>query len=142
DGHVWARLLGWEDRRFDLPDTFFRFMLAPGDVLLSQPWPAVLTALTGAEAWQACRLSLETFPEGFFTAYGGIWQRVLAYLILSQREREVWHGLRTPAARRTEWLLGRVVAKDAVRRCLAQQYGLIVYPADIEILPDEHGRPL
>lgn len=142
DGRVWAQLVGWEDRRFDLPQAFFRFMLAPGDVLLSEFWPTAVAALPQSAAWQAYRLSLAAFPADFFTAYGGIWGRVLAYLVLGQRERALWLSLRTPEKRRTEWLLGRVVAKDAVRRYLAQQYGTVVYPADIEILPDEYGRPI
>ena len=141
DGYLWARFVGWEDRRFDVPHDFYRFLLSPGDVVLSECWPTAIAALPESAVWQAYRLSLEAFPEGFFTAHGGIWRRVLAYLVLSRRERSLWHGLKTPDKRRTEWLLGRVVAKDAVRRYLAQRYGRMVYPADIEILPDEHGRP-
>jgi len=85
---------------------------------------------------------LDAFPEDFFTAHGGIWQRVLVHLVLSRREREIWRSLRTPESRRLEWLLGRVVAKDAVRQHLKQRYGLILCPADIEILPDDDGRPV
>jgi phosphopantetheine--protein transferase-like protein len=140
DGRVWARFIGWEDRRFDLPTPFFRFMLAPGEIVLSEAWPLAVAALPNAGAWQACRLGLDVFPEGFFTAHGGIWRRVFAYLVLSRRERALWHGLNRSEKGCTEWLLGRVVAKDAVRRYLKQQYGMVVYPADIEILPEENGR--
>lgn len=141
-GRVWARFVGWEDRRFDLPHSFCRSLLSPRDVMLSDRWPVPVAALPEAGGFQAYRLSLDTLPEGFFTAHGGIWQRVLAYLVLSQREREQWHSLRTPEPRRLEWLLGRVVAKDAVRQYLAQCYGMLLCPADIEILPDSDGRPV
>lgn len=142
DGRVWARFVGWEDRRFDLSWTFFHFMLSPRDVVVSQPWATPVASLPGSEGFQAYRLSLDAFPEGFFTAHSGIWRRVLAHLVLSRRERELWRSLRTPEPRRLEWLLGRVVAKDAVRQHLKQRYSLILCPADIEILPDGDGRPV
>ncbi len=142
DGRVWAHFVGWEDRRFDMPRSFFRLMLSPRDVVLSEPWQTPVVSLPGSESFQAYRLSLDTFPEGFFSAHGGIWQRVLARLVLSRRERELWRSLRTPEARRIEWLLGRVVAKDGLRRYLERCYGIILCPADIEVLPDDGGRPV
>lgn len=141
-GHVWAQFVGWEDRRFDLPRPFFRSLLSPRDTVLSEPWPTPVAPLPRPDAFQACRLSLQALPEGLFTAHGGIWQRVLAHLVLSRRERDAWRSLRAAEPRRTEWLLGRVVAKDAVRLYLKQRYGTVLCPADIEILPDEHGRPM
>jgi len=142
DGRVWARFIGWEDRRFDLPKPFLRFMLSPQDRELSEPWLTPVTLLPATEGILAYRLSLKSFPEDFFTAHSGLWGRVLAHLVLSKRERGLWRSLKTPESRRIEWLLGRVVAKDAVREFLRRYYGLILCPADIEILPDEHGRPI
>jgi phosphopantetheine--protein transferase-like protein len=111
-------------------------------VLLSEPWPTPVASLPGSDEFRAYRLSLDAFPQRFFTAHGGIWRRVLAPLVLGRRERELWHNLRTPEPRRLEWLLGRLAAKDAVRQQLKQRYGLILCPADIEILPDDRGRPV
>jgi 4'-phosphopantetheinyl transferase EntD len=138
-GRLRARMVGWWDRRFDLPKSFLRFLHAPREVVLSETWTA-----PGGEGGglRAHRLALETFPPAFFTAHGGIWQKALAHLILGPRERELWRGLRTPAPRRLEWLLGRMVAKDALRSFLAERYDLRLPPADVEILPDENGRPV
>ena len=111
DGSVWARFVGWEDRRFDLSRLFFRFVLLPQQVVLSEPWPTPVASLPEPRVFQAHRLSLDAFPEDFFAAHGGIWQRVLAHLVLSRRERKLWRSLQTPDSRRLEWLLGRVVAK-------------------------------
>jgi phosphopantetheinyl transferase len=71
-----------------------------------------------------------------------VWQRPLAHLILSRRERALWRGLKTPEPRRLEWLLGRLVAKTALRLHLEERHGLHLPPADIEILPDPEGRPI
>jgi phosphopantetheine--protein transferase-like protein len=141
DGRVWARFVGWEDRRFDLPRSFFHHLLSPRDTVLSSPWPVPVAQLPDPSAFQCCRLDVDEFPEEFFEAHGGIWRRVLAHLVLSRREREVWRNLKKPEHRRTEWLLGRVVAKDAVRLYLRDRYGMELCPADIEIMVDEHGQP-
>jgi acyl transferase domain-containing protein/phosphopantetheinyl transferase len=139
-GRLRARLVGWWDRRFDLPKRFLRFLHAPREVVLSEAWPAPVGGLAGG--FCAHRLALDSFPVAFFTAHGGVWQRALAHLILGPRERELWRGLRTPEPRRLEWLLGRVVAKDALRVFLAEHHGIRLSPADVEIIPDEHGRPV
>jgi phosphopantetheinyl transferase/acyl carrier protein len=139
DGSMWATLAGWQDRRFDVPWSFFEFQLKPRDVMLGRPWPTPVVRSIGLDAYL---LSADDFPDGFFNAYGGIWRRVLAHLVLSRRERELWRRLRTPPPRQLEWLLGRVVAKDAVRQLLKQRYDLNLCPADVEILPDEEGRPV
>jgi phosphopantetheinyl transferase len=91
------------------------------------------------EAYSCC--FLDALTPDFLAAHGKIWQRVLVHLVLSRRERDVWRSLRGPDKRRTEWLLGRVVAKDAVRLFLKRQYDLRLCPADIDIMPDQHGQP-
>jgi phosphopantetheinyl transferase/acyl carrier protein len=140
-GGVRARLVGWWDRRFDLPQSFLRFLHAPREVFLSETWTAPGQGPAGA-GLRAHRVALRTFPPAFFTAHGGVWEKALAHLILGPREREPWRGLRTPEPRRLEWLLGRLVAKDAVRAFLAERHDVRLAPADVEILPDEHGRPV
>ncbi len=142
DGQVCTRFIGWEDRRFDLPRPFYRLLLAPEEAILGEPWPELTALLPEPEAFHAYRLSLHTFADGLLTGHGGIWQKVLARLVLGRRELELWRGLRMPEPRRLEWLLGRVVAKDAVRAYLRQRYGLLINPADVEILPDANGRPV
>ncbi len=58
---------------------------------------------------------------------------------LSPREQAVEAALRFPK-RRSDWRLGRWVAKHAVLECLADD-GIELAPADIEILPEETGAP-
>ncbi len=67
---------------------------------------------------------------------------LLADLILSPGEREHWGALRAVEKRRHEWLLGRFVAKQAVRLLLERNLGLHLPPTEIEIAPDPYGRPL
>jgi phosphopantetheine--protein transferase-like protein len=65
----------------------------------------------------------------------------LAHLLLSPGEWEFWRQMRAVNKRRHEWLLGRAVAKDAVRRLVEEHAGARLAPADIEIRPDPYGRP-
>jgi phosphopantetheine--protein transferase-like protein len=67
---------------------------------------------------------------------------LLAHLILSRKERQTWSSISLAQNRRREWLLGRMAAKDAVRFLLKERYQIEACPADIEILTDEHGRPV
>jgi phosphopantetheinyl transferase len=143
DGRVRMRLEGWEDVGFSMPTAFFEFILSPIEVVLSRDWPAPLNWLSEEATADPVRCyRLGGFPEGFFEAHGMVWQRALAYLTLSRRERETWRELNGPPGRRTEWLLARVAAKDAVRSLLRERYGMTVRPADVEIVPDAYGRPV
>jgi phosphopantetheinyl transferase len=91
------------------------------------------------DQFACCRLN--GFPQEFFEASHGIWPKVLAYLTLSRKEREHWQSMRAVDKRRHEWLLGRCVAKDAVRLLVKKHRGVELSPADIEIVPDAYGRP-
>jgi phosphopantetheine--protein transferase-like protein len=99
-----------------------------------------MTQFSTPEAFSCCLL--DGLSDDFLHAHGKIWQRVLAHLVLSCREREIWRSLKGPDRRQSEWLRGRAVVKDAVRRFLKTHYGIALCPADIEISQDQHGRPL
>jgi len=66
---------------------------------------------------------------------------VLADLILSPAERAHWRSMRGVEKRRHEWLLGRCVAKEAVRSLLERDLDVHLSPTEIEIVPDPYGRP-
>jgi malonyl CoA-acyl carrier protein transacylase/phosphopantetheinyl transferase len=139
DGQLRTRITGWWDKRFDLPDRFFRIRLSPRQFLLARSWSNPLAGFQTPEAFSCCLL--EELSLDFLAAHGKIWQRTLAHLILNRREREVWRNLTGPEKRRNEWMIGRAVAKDAVRAFLLSRHGIELCPADVEILEDEHGQP-
>jgi acyl transferase domain-containing protein/phosphopantetheinyl transferase len=130
---VIARLTGWEDRYFRIPKAFYECRLHPQTAYLSTPWPFPGTALN-------CR-RLAPFPEHFLSDGYGIWKRVLAHLVLNGAERDHWYDTLGSDAQRTQWLLGRVAAKDAVRAWAAAAQGISIAPADVEIIADAEGRP-
>ncbi|MET7933138.1 beta-ketoacyl synthase N-terminal-like domain-containing protein [Streptomyces sp. NPDC005322] len=119
-GEVWAELSGWRDRRFDNhPDTrpVERF---PQRNTLSRPQPG---------GWS---LLHERWPD--LASRELIMRNHLGGAERAAYERQ------TPRGRR-QWLLGRIAAKDAVRRWLWERGEGPVFPAEIGISDDEHGRP-
>ncbi len=143
DGRLWARLEGWDDRRFQLPALPGEMLLRPGAVMLSQSWPVGMNGPgPRASRFVLRRLGTEAFPPGWLTAHGGLWARVLAGTVLGRQERAQWHALAGGERRRIEWLLGRIAAKDAVREYVRRDFGLSLCPADVELLPEDSGRPV
>lgn len=138
-GRLCFRFSEWEDRRFDLPESFFRLMMDPSSAALSQKLPLFESVLPSTFRIQ--RVGTSDFPAELLSAHGGIWLDVLAYLILGRKERRFWGGLNGGERRRREWLLGRLAAKEALCSLLEEEYDIQLRPADIEILPDAAGKP-
>jgi phosphopantetheinyl transferase len=132
DGRCWMQLVGWEDKRFDVPERFHRFWVAPRETSLGQSWQGPLARVPAAASVEGHRL------EPFLENGNAIWKDLWASLVLTRRERHSYRRNRTP----NEWLLGRAAAKEAVRSFLKKQKGLDLLPADIEIDSDEKGRPV
>jgi acyl transferase domain-containing protein len=136
DGRPLLSIGGWEVKRMDLPERFYAYRLSPLDFILSTPLPAPAPV---RDSVVCCRLDL---PEGLMEADGRIWREGLAHTVLSRSERQAWRALQGPEPRRTEWLLARSAAKDAVRLFLKERRGLQVHAADVEIAGDAFGRPV
>jgi 4'-phosphopantetheinyl transferase EntD len=143
EGVPWCRFTAWEDRRFDLPKSFIRLRHSPETGRIAHPWSRTNQPLPAAgEGNTSCMRIDDEHAESLFEAHAGIWARMLSHLVLGRQERALWSDLQTAVPkRRREWLLGRCAAKDAVRSLVRQAAGLDLCPADVEILPDPHGRP-
>ena len=139
EGKLRMRLLGWWDRRFDQPEKFFQLRVSPKNGMLSVPYLKDFKKHMFSENFTCCLLN--EISRDFLTAHDKIWLRVMANLVLSRKERQFWYGFSGTDKRRTDWLLGRTAAKDAVRLFLQKHDGMDICPADIEISTDESGRP-
>ncbi len=131
---------GWEDRRFPELGNFFDFLLSPIDNFLSEFCEEEVKKISSRSKFTLA--ILKEFPPGFFEKYQGIWKKTLVYLILNREEREYWNSLKdSHEAFITHWLLGRAVAKDAVRYHIRREYGKLLGSADIFIENEDSGRP-
>ncbi len=141
DGRVNCRITGWWDKRFNLPDRFFRARLDPARNPISQVLDSAAFPIPEGVVLTLTAEPDKTLLEGS----GGIWEKVLSHLILSRKERDgAWFGAdpgQTPIAeaspaRRHDWLRGRAAAKDALRALAGQP----VSPAELAILAEPETR--
>ncbi len=119
EGRVVVRITGWEDWRFET-NAGFLAMRNPQSHLFA-----------------------EEQPEGFMLVADRDWSAAtrdwLARRFLSGEERAEFDEL--PLRRRSEWLIGRIAAKDAVRRLLFNR-GHAVFPIQVAVHSDPAGRPV
>ncbi len=121
NGTLYARVTGWEGWRFPTGGPIFPVLRQPDKNLLAAP-----------------------DPEGFVVLHDPGWSsKTIEFLIrrfLSSREIEQLGGVRQ-VLRRTEWLGGRIAAKDAVRNLLFERGRRSVFPLEVGIGADATGRP-
>ena len=134
NGRMLARLVGWRDRYFSMPERYYNCRLQPTTTFLSEPAPEC--------GPMAIARRMNAFPDDLLEQSWGIWGRVLAYLVLSGTERKAFNLLPAEGKRRSDWLLARICAKDAVREWVRQNRGIELAPADIELGSTEAGKPV
>jgi malonyl CoA-acyl carrier protein transacylase/phosphopantetheinyl transferase len=120
-GRVWARLSGFENRRFATDEVTWPVLCHPEINTIAQ---------SDAAGW--VRLT-ERWPDAAS-------RELIARRYLGASEREMY---RTHAPRgRRHWLMGRIAAKDAVRRWLWARGAGPLFPVEVTIASDERGRPI
>jgi phosphopantetheinyl transferase len=129
-GAVWMRIANWGMWKFHWKQRLVDFRRLPHQYLLGQAAP-----LPDLDEGSVC-LMLTATELGNFD-FG-----ILARYCLSMEEMLVFHGHVRVPQRQKQWLLGRIVAKDAVRRWAAEQtQAAMLHPAAFTIDNDVHGRP-
>ncbi|MFF7471944.1 beta-ketoacyl synthase N-terminal-like domain-containing protein [Streptomyces sp. NPDC008092] len=119
-GRVWARIGGWQDRRFDNDPQTRPVERFPERNTLSEGRPGGWALLH--ERWP----DLASRDLIMRNSLGG-----------AERSEYAEH----PPRGRRQWLLGRIAAKDAVRQWLWQHGEGPVFPAELRVRNDALGRP-
>ncbi len=120
NGSIWALITGWQNRRLELDEKLWNVSMAPEQYILSDELvPAVFL---------------------FHNAYQKMssWDFIIRRYF-NKKEREYLDSLLPN--KRKEWIISRVVTKDAVRKSLEEKTGEIFYPLEYEIQNDTHGKP-
>jgi phosphopantetheinyl transferase (holo-ACP synthase) len=119
-GRVWARIDGWQDRRFDSDDPVWAVLMYPERNALGVVGAGGHVAVT--EHWRAAA-SRELIMRRY----------------LGERERADFDAL--GARRRRSWLLGRIALKDAVRLHRWANGAGPLFPVEIAVANLASGRP-
>jgi phosphopantetheinyl transferase len=130
-GAVWMRIRGWRMWKFRWERRFVDFRLAPETRALSEP--ADLPSLPDSAV---CR----TVAAGELSAFD---MTLLARQYLHMEETPGFFEMAGASARRRQWLLGRVAAKDAARAWLSARASgeTALHPASFAIDNDARGQP-
>jgi len=135
NNRIWCTMEKLRYWRFYLPFGEFNFHGPKDDYFLSENWSEVVP---GSDGETACCVGL--VPPEDLQAPGMM--LAAARVTLTEEELRAFRKLELPDARKSQWLFGRMAAKDAARILWRKRTGEGMVPADIAITPDANGRPV
>ena len=138
NGKQLASISGWEELTERVPAEYREFIMQPALGFLSAP---VSADILGSPATDISSAFVTDVPYKLFERNEELWLRTLSSIVLSGSERREFAEMTGSASRRTEWLFGRIAAKEAVRRFLKDYYQARWSDADIKIWADDLGKP-
>jgi acyl transferase domain-containing protein/phosphopantetheinyl transferase (holo-ACP synthase) len=118
-------------------------------VLLTQQWQDFVADPAGSYLGSVVPVTAELAQDGVIMQVEQsilpeddvILEWCLDYL-LTRAEQQTWKNLGKTKKRKIDWLLGRIAAKEAVRKIVHMKTGLLLGPHDVEILKLESGAPV
>ena len=138
NGTLVMELHGYEELTERVPDEYRQLLLAPARTFLTKEIPP---DRLGAPATAVASAMFVDVPYPIFERNEKLWLRTVSQIVLDKSERREFASMTGGTARCTEWLFGRIAAKEAVRRFLAANYQARWCDADVVIYRDDSGKP-
>lgn len=120
DNKVWCTVTGWVNRRFEFDQKIWDVVNQPTTAIISSP------------------ITPNVFHFDNRYQRGVSWD-FLYRRFLNKDEKEIY--MSKLLNKRREYLISRIVVKDAVRAYIAQRPNEYIYPIGIGIYHDEKGKP-
>lgn len=133
NNNVWMRVTGINSRRIALDDQWLGYIYDPLNVYLG--------SRVSVSSEYATKCVLTDFDQQILPHDESVLDWCLDYL-LTKNERSHWRDTLKFEKRKIEWLIGRIAAKEAVRRLLQEHLNITIGMLDIEIDQDERRRPV
>jgi len=133
DGNMWCRLQAIKFWRLYLVFSKYSFHGPKDEHIISKQWKSVLRQSSAP----ACCMRLDIPVD----QKQSMFRPVTAKITLSPSELRQFRELGGDEQKETDWLFGRLVAKDAVRVLWHARHQQRLFPADIIIEVDDNGRP-
>ena len=138
NGTAVMALSGWEELTERVPAEYRELIHQPANAFLTR---RVSTDMLGDPATEVASAFITDVPYQIFERNEELWLKTLSHVVLGTQERDEFRSMPGSASRRTEWLFGRVAAKEAVRRYLKDFHQARWSDADIQIWRDDSGKP-
>ena len=138
NGSLMLAIDGYEELTERVPEEYCQLVLSPVSAYLTQP---LTTELVGEPATPIATAWVSDMPYSIFERNSGLWLKTISQIILDEGERKAFQEMPGTVQRRTEWMFGRIAAKEAVRRFLNENYQARWSSADIYIWADDQGKP-
>ena len=138
NGKELMTLSGWEELTERVPSEYRSLIMQPATSFLTQ---SLGPELLGEPSTDIASAFVTDISYSIFERNEELWLKTLSRVILDASERREFAERTGSSARRTEWLFGRVAAKEAVRRFLKDYYQARWSDADIRIWADDSGKP-
>ena len=134
-GHVWTRIQGWGDWLFHWSKKVYSFRCQPTRHCVSHDL-ALPCLPEGAVAQRIARVDLRDSDSSTML------HNIAGFYLHMDEMSDFWRLENVPQ-RQLQWLMGRIAAKDAVRRWLAGDTDTeMLHPAAFIIENDEKGQPV
>lgn len=138
NGKELIAISGWEELTERVPISYRTLILQPATTFLTESLGA---DLIGNPSTDVASAFVTDIPYRIFERNEEVWLKTLSHVVLDASERREFAEMTGSISRRTEWLFGRVAAKESVRRFLKDFYQARWSDADIRIWPDDSGKP-
>ncbi|MBN2485680.1 MAG: 4'-phosphopantetheinyl transferase superfamily protein [Bacteroidales bacterium] len=122
EGKTWCRVNDWQVRKSEIDAKIWQMMTNAEDYYISELFMGNVTLLDS---------NIYQRANTWFT---------LKNIYLSQAENSIYNSFST--SKQKEWLIGRIAAKDSVRKLILGKYGEKIHPACINIINDTSGKPI
>ena len=138
NGKELISISGWEELTERVPLGYRALILQPATTFLTEP---LGKELVGNPSTDFATAFVTDVPYPIFERNEELWLKTLSHVVLDASERREFAEMPGSTSRRTEWLFGRIAAKEAVRRFLKDFYQARWSDADVRIWPDDSGKP-
>jgi len=138
NGNELLSVSGWEELTERVPLEYRALVLQPAVNFLTQP---VDKGLLGDPLTDVASACITDVPYSLFERNEELWLKTLSHIVLEADERRGFAEMTGSVPRRTEWLFGRIAAKEAVRRYLQDFCQARWASADVRIWADDSGKP-
>ena len=139
DGNVVFAISGWEEQAERVPKEYCQLILQPSNAFLTE---SLSQEAIGNPATDVATAFITDIPYNLFERNESLWLKIMSHAILCDAERKTIAAMKGSVARRTEWMIGRLAAKEAVRRFLKTFYQARWSDADVQICPNPDGKPI